>query len=186
MRTPVRACGTIINTLLATGLLLAISPCVFSYDEDSPGWSPQNILPDEPWKEQQSELPDYPEKGNLLDVNISAGGLPYKTYIDTQSVRPGEDLVVRYTVVIISSSGVWNVSNEGLHCGERTYRRYAYGYEGEWRELEGSQWKPVSGLGVNQYRRQFYNTYMCNQAEPYQTAREIIRKFRESDYGYEE
>ena len=186
MRPPVRACGTIINTLLAAGFLMVISPGVFSDAEDSPGWTPQHMLPAEPWKEQQSELPAYPEKGNLLDVNISAGGLPYKTYIDTQSVRPGEDLVVRYTVVMISSSGVWNVSNEGLHCGERTYRRYAYGYEGEWRELEGSPWKPVSGLGVNQYRRQFYNTYMCNQTEPYQTAREIIRKFRESDYGYDE
>jgi hypothetical protein len=186
MSTPVRACGTTINTLLAAGTLMAISPCVFSDDEDSPGWSPQHILPAEPWKEQQDELPAYPEKGNLLDTNISTGGQAYKVYIDTQSVRPGEDLVVRYTVVMISSSGVWNVSNEGLHCGERTYRRYAYGYQGKWRELEGSQWKPVSGLGVNQYRRLFYNTYMCNQAEPYQDAREIIRKFRSSDYGYEE
>ena len=185
MRTTVRACGTIINTLLAAGLLMVISPCVFGDAEDSPGWSPQHILPAKPWKEQQAELPDYPEKGNLLDVNISTGG-QYKVYIDTHSVRPGEDLVVRYTVVMISSSGVWNVSNEGLHCGERTYQRYAYGYEGEWHELEGSQWKPVSGLGVNQYRRLFYNDYMCNQAEPYQDAREIIRKFRSSDYGYEE
>jgi len=186
MRTPVRACGTIINSLLAAGLLMVISPRVFSDAEDSPGWSAPYIPPAEDWKEQQDELPGYPEKGNLLDTNISTGGQAYKVYIDTQSVRPGEDLVVRYTVVMISSSGVWNVSNEGLHCGERTYRRYAYGYEGEWRKLEGSQWKPVSGLGVNQYRRLFYNTYMCNQAEPYQTAREIIRKFRESDYDYDE
>jgi len=186
MRTTVRACGTIINTLLAAGLLMVISPCVFSDAEDSPGWSPQHILPAKPWKEQQDELPAYPEKGNLLDVNISTGGQAYKVYIDTHSVRPGEDFVVRYTVVMISSSGVWNVSNEGLHCGERTYRRYAYGYEGEWRELEGSPWKPVSGLGVNQYRRLFYNDYMCNQSEPYPDAREIIRKFRSSDYDYEE
>ena len=83
-----------------------------------------------------------------------------------------------HTVVIISSTGIWNVSNEGLHCGERKYRRYAYGYEGEWRKLENSPWSPVGGLGVNRYRKVFYNEYMCKQDEPYNNARQIIGKFR--------
>ena len=179
-------CRKIINTLLAAGLPMMVSPCAFSDAEDSPGWSPQHILPDEPWKEQQAELPAYPEKGNLLELNISTGGQPFKLYIDTLSVQPGDDLVVRYTVVMIPSGGVWNVSNEGLHCGERKYRRYAYGYEGEWRRLEASPWSPVSGLGVNQYRKIFYNDYMCNQTEPYKDARQITEKFRSSGYGYDE
>jgi hypothetical protein len=176
----------IINTLLAAGLLMMVTPCAFSDAEDSPGWTQQYIPSDEPWKEQQAELPAYPEKGNLLEVNISTGGLPYKLYIDTLSVRPGDDLVVRYTVVMISSTGIWNISNEGLHCGEKRYRRYAYGYDGEWRRLEDSPWSPVSGLGVNQYRKIFYSDYMCNQAQPYMNARQIIEKIRSSDYGYEE
>ncbi len=160
---------------------MLVSPCVFSDAEDSPGWMSDG-LPDEPWKEQKNELPAYPEKGNLLEVNINTGGQPFKLYIDTLSVRPGDDLVVRYTVVIISSTGIWNVSNEGLHCGERKYRRYAYGYEGEWRKQEGSPWLPVAGLGVNRYRKLFYNDYMCDQVEPYGNARQIIEKFRSKDF----
>ena len=147
---------------------------------------PEIFLPAEPWQEQPDELPAYPEKGNLLEVNISTGGQPYKIYIDPPSVRPGDDNVVRYTVVLISSDGVWNVSNEGLRCGEAKYRRYAYGYKGEWRSLEDSPWSQISGLGINQYRRIFYNDYMCAQAEPYKDARQIIERFRSSDYGYDE
>ena len=177
MRTPVRACRKIVNTLLAAGFLVLVSPRVFSDAEDSPGWT-SDFLPSEPWKENPGELPAYPEQGNLLEVNINASHQQYRLYIDTQSIRPGDDYVVRYTVVLVSSSGVWNVSNEGLHCGHRKFRRYAYGYQGQWRELENSPWQPVSGQGVNGYRKLFYNHYMCDQIEPYGSAREIIGKFR--------
>ncbi len=161
-------------------------PCLASDEEDSPGWTPKHFIAAEPWKEQQTGLPAYPEKGNLLEVNISTGGQPWKIYIDTLSVRQGKDSVVRYTVVLISATGVWNISNEGLHCGENKYRRYAYGYEGEWRELEDAPWLPLRGHGVNQYRRIFYNDYMCNQSDPYLEPRQIIERIRSSDYGYEE
>ena len=179
-------CRNIINTLLAAGILLIISPFAFSDAEDSPGWTPKHIQSAKPWKEQQTELPAYPEKAHLLQVNISTGGQSFALFIDPRSVRIGDDSVVRYTVVMISPAGVWNVSHEGLHCGERRYRRYAYGYEGEWRKPGDTPWLPVSGLGVHQYRRMFYNDYMCNQATPYSNARQIIEKFRSSDYEYEE
>ena len=179
-------CRNIINTLLFAGLLLMIPALAFSDAEDSPGWTPEHILTARPWKEQQTELPAYPEKAHLLETNISTGGQSYALFIDPRSVQAGDDSVVRYTVVMISSSGIWNVSNEGLHCGEQKYRRYAYGYEGEWREPGDSTWVPLVGYGVNQYRRLFYNEYMCNQAAPYSSARQIIEKFRSSNYGYEE
>ncbi len=165
---------------------MMVSPCVFSDSEDSPGWFPEGLLPDVPWKEQQYELPAYPEKANLLEVNINTAGQPFKLYIDTLSVRPGDDFVVRYTVVMISTTGIWNVSNEGMHCGDRKYRRYAYGYEGAWRKQEGSPWLPVAGSGVNRYRKIFYNIFMCDQTEPYNNARQIIEKFRSPAYNIEE
>ena len=91
-----------INRLLAAGLLMMISPLVCSDAEDSPGWTPEHILSAKPWKEQQSELPAYPQKASLLDVNISTAGLSYELYIDPLSVKIGDDSVVRYTVVLIS------------------------------------------------------------------------------------
>ena len=179
-------CSRILNTLIAAGLITMVSPCISDDAEDSPGWSTEHFLSAKPWKEQKTGLPAYPQRENLLEANISLGGQPFQLYIDPLSVRPGKDSVVRYTVVMISSSGVWNVSNEGLHCGKKRYRRYAYGYEGEWRELEDGEWLPLGGRGVNQFRRIFYNDYMCNQATPYSEPRQIVEKFRSSDFGYED
>ena len=175
-----------INGLIAAGLLVMISPCVYSDAEDSPGWMPDHFLSAQPWKEQQTGLPAYPEEGDLLEVNIGTGGMQYKLYLDPLSVTTGKDSVVRYTVVMISATGVWNVSNEGLHCGKKRYRRYAYGYGGDWHELENEPWSPLSGRGVNRYRWTFYNDYMCNQADPFRDPRQIVERFRSSDYGYEE
>ncbi|MGB5440066.1 MAG: CNP1-like family protein [Gammaproteobacteria bacterium] len=178
-------CNKTFNNLLTAGLLMTLQPCIASDAEDSPDWTPQYMLPAEPRKEQQAGLPAYPLRDNLLEVNISTGG-PYKLYIDPLSVRSGKDSVVRYTVVIISSTGVWNIVNEGLHCGKNRYRRYAYGNAGEWRELADGPWLPLGGRGINQYRGVFYNDYMCNQVKPWSDPRQIVEKIRSSDYGYEE
>ena len=56
-------------------------------------------------------MPAYPEEDRLLEVATSPGGLPFRVYIDPASLVMGDDQVARYTVVIISSSGVWNVSH---------------------------------------------------------------------------
>jgi hypothetical protein len=167
-----------VGTVLYACLLLFVAPLASGYDDEAPGWSPRTFIEPEPWQEQEGGLPAYPEQDKLLELGINTGGQPYKIYIDPDSLTMGEDLVARYTVVIISSSGVWNVSYEGLHCGERTYRRYAYGFDGQWQLLDDPSWRPVTGLGMNRYRKAFYDIYMCSLTEPYPKAEQVLWKLR--------
>lgn len=161
-------------------LLIASSP-VFAFDDESTGWAPRYIEePSDNWLEQEGELPAYPEKGNLLEVDAGTEGLQYTVYLDKPSLTKGDDGVVRYTVVLVSSTGVWNVTHEGLHCGERKYRRYAYGVDDKWQPLLDSSWSPLRGNGANQYRLVFYEKYICDPTRLEQSARQILDRFAEN------
>lgn len=171
--------------LLIACLLLLVSPLASSYDEETGGWSPPTFVAPDPWEEQQQGLPAYPEQDRLLELAVNMEGRPYSIYIDPASLTMGEDQVARYTVVIISSTGVWNVSYEGLHCGERAYRRYAYGFDGQWTPLADSSWQPLTDRGVNWYRKTLYNIYMCSPTEPFMKAEQVLGRLRSgnsSDY----
>ena len=159
--------------------MLAIIPSVApAYDEESMTGAPKYIDNSVPWQEQENMLPAYPGQADLLEVDAGTDGLQYTVYLDKNSLVIGDDRVVRYTVVLESSTGVWNVSYEGLHCGEKRYRRFAYGFDGEWRPLPDSQWSPVSGGGANAYRRVFYERYICNPTDAPGSAAEILNMFR--------
>lgn len=133
----------------------------------------------EPWIEQGVRLPVYPSNlDELIQLNVVTQSLPYRVYIDPASLTTGKDQVVRFTSVLVSSSGVWNVTYEGLHCGERTYRRYAYGSDGVWHSLKQSTWTRVSGGGINQYRKLLYDDYLCEVATPYLSRDELLYKLR--------
>lgn len=161
-------------------LLLASSP-VFAFDDESTGWAPRYIEePSDNWLEQEGELPAYPEKGNLLEVDAGTEGLQYTVYLDELSLVKGDDGVVRYTVVLVSSTGVWNVTHEGLHCGKRTYRRYAYGIDGKWQPLTDPSWAPLRGRGANHYRLVFYEKYICDPTRLNESARQILDRFRDN------
>jgi hypothetical protein len=164
--------------MLLTCLLVLVAGQAAGFDEEEAGWEPRNFQESEPWRELDSGLPAYPQEKNLLETGVGTSREPYRFYIDVPSVSVADDQVVRYTVVIISDDGVWNVSHEGLHCGKKAYRRYAYGVNGEWQELADSPWIPLEGDSMNAYRKFYYRDYMCDPASPYQQPAQIIRKFR--------
>ena len=146
------------------------------FEDAESGWQPRTFQEPEPWRELDSDLPAYPLEKNLVEAGVSRAGGAYRIYLDAQSLSVAEDQVVRYTVVIVSDDGVWNVTHEGLHCGKKVYRRYAYGVNGGWQELADSPWLPLGGSGVNAYRRTFYNNYMCDPSGPYLQPEQIITR----------
>jgi hypothetical protein len=168
---------TLTRVLLICLLVLVTGQAAGNDDAES-GWQPRNFQKPEAWRELDSELPAYPLEQNLLDTGASSAGRPYRIFLDVPALSVTDDQVVRYTVVIISDDGIWNVTHEGLHCGKEAYRRYAYGVNGEWQELGDSPWLPLDNSGINGYRRKFYVNYMCDPASPYQQPEQIIRKFR--------
>ncbi len=147
--------------------------------EDGPAGLTRPPPPDDQqWQEQGSQLPAYPQDGRLLELNMDTTG--FRTYIDPQSLTAGADKVVRFTSVLVSASGVWNVTYEGLHCGEKSYRRFAYGSAGQWHELPASDWQPLTTTGTGAYRKTLYYRYMCNPVEPYKDADAILRRMHSS------
>ena len=166
-------------TAVLLGCLLAcMAGKAAGFEDGESGWEPRTFQAPEPWRELDSELPAYPLQENLLDTGVRPEGRPYRIYLDTKSLSVAEDQVVRYTVVIVSDDGIWNVTHEGLLCGGMTYRRYAYGINGGWQELGDTPWLPLEGDGINAYRKTFYMDYMCNPFGPPLQPDEIIRKFR--------
>lgn len=166
-----------------TACCLLQSPAVFSEDttfEDGPvGFDRGMQLEKTPWQEGDIELPAWPGKlSELIELNVSTAGLPYRVYIDPESLVTGQDHVVRYTSVLVSSSGVLNVTYEGLHCGERKYRRFAYGDDGRWQVIGNSTWERVTGLGVGQYRKVLYDVYFCDTGNRYLETGELVRRLR--------
>ena len=167
--------------ILAIAWMCCVPAIASAYDAEETGGLRQDYIgkPDS-WEEQDAELPAYPEEKNLMDLGIGTTGLQYTVYLDKPSLVRGEDGVVRYTVVLIPSSGVWNVSNEGLRCGEKLYRRYAYGVDGGWQPMNNSPWRDVYGGSASLYRSILYDKYFCNPIRPYQSVEEMIRSFTET------
>jgi hypothetical protein len=144
--------------------------------EDGPvGFEPKSYPGDKKWQELAGELPPWPELNRLIELDIDTGTRGYSLKLDPRSLSVGKDRVVRFTSVMISPTGVWNVSYEGLHCGKQNYRRFAYGMNETWHELPNSPWSPLSKAGANRYRWILYNHYMCNPAEPSRDAADILR-----------
>lgn len=178
---PLLRCVIQIPGLVCVWLLLAWPVQVIGEAfprEDGPvGLTPQ-YLPEPQWQEQGGHLPAWPQAGQLLEVEVDTPG--FRTYIDPQSLTAGEDRVVRFTSVLVSASGVWNVTYEGLHCGDERYRRIAYGSAGQWHELPVMDWQPLTTSGAGRYRKILYYDYLCNPVEPYKGADVILRRMRAS------
>lgn len=172
-----------LQSLCACLLLCAALPAAAGSlpREDGPvGFTPEAPPDDHPLKEQSIELPPYPERDRLLELDIDTGVNPYRYYLDPVSLSVGDDRVVRFTSVIISPGGVWNVTYEGLHCGDRSYRRFAYGSGKQWHPLHATAWQPVTGSGTQRYRKSLYEKYMCPTAEPARNPAQILRRLRTS------
>ena len=167
---------------LSVAVLCCIPAITLASDDEDLGWQQKYIEKPEVPQEQELDvaLPAYPEKKNLMDLKIATDGLQYTVYLDKPSLVLGEDGVVRYTVVLVPASGVWNVSNEGLRCGEKQYRRFAYGIDGSWQRLNNLPWRDVRGSGANRYRLLLYKQYFCDPMRPYQSAEQMLDSFNEN------
>ena len=124
---------------------------------------PEDIDDPEAWKEIMANLPPYPRDSDLVEINIPSRGDRFATFIDSSNLLVGEeDRVVRYTVVIRSSSGVDNVLAEGIRCATREYREYAYGASGKFEPTLDRPWRLIGQpTGPFAYRLALSEDYAC-------------------------
>ena len=130
------------------------------------------------------ELPAWPAGEKLLEVRVDKAMFPFDVYLDPDSLSVGSDHVVRYTLVVVSSSGARNVSFEGIRCNTGEYRRYAYGSGGEWLQTNDTAWKRVLDAGMDGYRNILYRDHMCDPTGYDLQVSEILQRIRYSRGSY--
>jgi hypothetical protein len=122
-----------------------------------------NVAEPEAWKEKGAvQPPPWPKDTDLVEFRASNRASPFRHFIDTKSLSVDAQQVVRYTVVVESSSGGRNVAYEGIRCTPNgAYRAYAYGSEGRFRPAAGEDWRDVNASGVPPYVKDLARFYLC-------------------------
>ena len=119
-----------------------------------------NEYEEKPWAEMEVQLPVFPETENLISFKV--GAINDTQYaIDGSSLSVGSDGVIRYTLVVISSTGAKSISYEGVRCATAERRFYAFGRtDNTWSKARSSQWVKIQG-GSNNHHFELYSNFFC-------------------------
>lgn len=125
------------------------------------------------WVEVEAQLPEYPKRENFLEYD-SGPNSSNKYYVDEKSILVGGDGVIRFSLIVESSSGAMNVSFEGLRCMTSERKRYALGQNnGTWLESHVDDWQLMVNSSQFYALRELATYYFC----PF---RNIVRSEKEA------
>ncbi|MEY5003211.1 MAG: hypothetical protein RL678_1020 [Pseudomonadota bacterium] len=131
-----------------------------------------------PKEENPLALPDAPKQENLL--RYSVGAVSTMSFaIDAKSVSVGDDLIVRYSSVITSTSGAVNMSYEGIRCKTAERKLFATGRpDGSWNTVSDAEWRPVSGASATSYQATLMKDFFCDGELVAGKASAIVERIR--------
>lgn len=113
------------------------------------------------WEEIEAQLPAFP-KTESLDPFVVSEATDNKFMVDRDSISVGSDGVVRFTLVVLSLSGVQNVSYDGLRCATGERRLYAFGRSDKtWSKARSNQWIKIQESTLNRHHAALYFDYFC-------------------------
>ncbi|MEW5944441.1 MAG: CNP1-like family protein [Pseudomonadota bacterium] len=116
---------------------------------------------EKPWVELQAQLPASPREENLLPFFVSAVS-DNRFFVDAPSISVGSDGVVRYTLVVKSDGGAVNVSFEGIRCGARERKLYAFGRaDGSWSRARAAKWEAIRYQERNRQHHMLSDDFFC-------------------------
>jgi len=153
-------------------LLAAAGAMAQSFEED--------FEADKPWKEIEAQLPPYPKAESLLSFEVS-NVIPLRYFVDSESIAPGADGVVRYSLVVRSPSGAENVTFEGIRCSTRESKLYAFGRrDNTWSRNRHAHWEPIA-VGVRQTEHQLilFRDFFCPERIMAASREEAARALRD-------
>jgi hypothetical protein len=159
--------------LAITSFLILFSSMASGDDADPMGKTDidEYFIPGPAWKERTAKTPSYPKKDDLLYFPVDSNDARFSFAIDEKSLSIGKDLVVHYSIVIESTTGVQNTMFEGMRCDTHEYKTYAYGTsEGKFIDARNVEWRPID-FGVSgsmAYRGQLHNYFFCSNNLPVQ------------------
>lgn len=118
-------------------------------------------LPQKLWEESELQPPAYPPTARLQPFFVSPLN-DNQFFIDPESLTVGLDGVVRYVLVVLSPSGVRNVSYEGLRCSSAEKRLYAFGRQDQtWSKARGKQWVRIENNSLNRHHAVLFAEHFC-------------------------
>jgi hypothetical protein len=144
-------------TLLSFSCALLADNILSDSAQENTHWQPE-----EPFKEETTELPDKIDLEDLQPFQVTANDPRFQHFIERGSLQTGSDRVTRFTVVIRSKTGVDNTSYEGFRCGERLYKVYAYGSGERLFAVKTPSWQIIPKDQSTNYRAALYDDLICN------------------------
>ncbi len=131
------------------------------------------------WSEIEVQLPAFPEQNNLIQFQVGAVS-DTKFMIDSASLSVGTDEVLRYTVVVESSTGARNISYEGMRCSTAERRFYAFGQPDKtWSKAKSNQWVKIRGT-TNNHHVELFTAYFCPNGPSFvRDASDMLRALRQ-------
>ena len=117
--------------------------------------------PTEQWQERELKIPENFDPDDLQPFSLKGRQDRFEYAIERNTLQAGDDGVIRFLLVIRSASGVVNSSYEGLRCGHRQSKVYAYGSADGLNPLARPEWQqiPKSSSG---YQAILYEDLLCN------------------------
>jgi len=144
----------LLSWLLSTGSALAYD--VLQDDDDRPR------LPEPEWHEGEVEIPEGYNPEDLQVFTPDGSDPRFQFFIERGSLKTAEDGVTRYLLVIRSRQGAVNSSYEGMRCGRRLYKVYAYGDARRLTPISGGDWRPIPRGGSSDYHTRLYEDLLCS------------------------
>ena len=143
----------------------------------------QEVFKDEfdnekPWVEQQTQLPPYPSKENLIRVDAGSN-TSNQHFVDTTSIKIGQDEVIRFSLIIQSSAGAMNVSYEGIRCETNERKLYALGRNDKtWSKPRVSEWQRLEFVRQFYAQRELAKNIFCPHKQIVSSPEQAIRALK--------
>lgn len=167
-------------------LLLGTLPCAYAYDPLAKEEQNDYVAAEE-WQETNVQIPTAFAPDDLQTFTVKGNQDRFTYAIERASLQAGEDGVVRFLLVIRSAQGAVNSSFEGLRCGHRQSKVYAYGSGSGLTPLKGSDWQEIPKAS-NGYQAILYEDLLCNlttgRPNPPEEVFQAMRSDRQVDSAY--
>lgn len=113
------------------------------------------------WQEHELKIPKAFDPHDLQPFTLKGRQDRFEYAIERGTLQAGDDGVIRFLLVIRSASGAVNSSYEGLRCGHRQSKVYAYGSAAGLSPLAKPEWQEIP-KSSNGYQAILYEDLLCN------------------------
>ncbi len=138
------------------------------------------------WRDSEFALPAPPIEASLAEFQAGVASTN-RFFVDLSSLAITAEGVVRYVLLVESSSGVRTVSYEGIRCESRERRIYALGRsDGSWVKARNTEWARIRETAINRQHAVLYLQYFCPDGiivPNAETARALFKRGGHSPYN---